>query len=138
MFYIISKKSGRIHREPTRKLWATKTYASERSAKAGITRTIKYYQTAIDEVNQVVAEGKPDYHAVRYNAYRDATDPVLGRTHCFDPNNYEIVAVEDYQEPQVTITYKNMWDGSGPYTRTIGLNDVGTNLDPRSESHWTQ
>ena len=137
MFYIISKESGKIHREPNKKLWGSTSYKSAGAAKAGITRTIKYYQTAIDEVNQVVAEGKPDYHARRYNAYRHATDPVLGRTHCFDINNYKVVAVEDYVEPQITRTGRRPYDGK-TITVTLGINDVGTYMDPLCESHWTR
>ena len=87
MFYIISKKRNTIHSEPSRRSWQSNMYKSAAAAKAGITRTMKYYQAAIDEVAEVVAEGKPEYHARRYNAFRDATDTALGRTHLFDINN---------------------------------------------------
>lgn len=136
MFYIISKKSGKIHREPTRKLWQEKTYKSQRAAKAGITRTIKFYQKAVDQVKAVLSEGKPEYHAPMYNAYRDATDPVMRRMHLADPSNYEIVAVRDYVEPQVTRTGRRPYDGK-TITVTLGINDVGTHMDPLCESHWT-
>ena len=136
MFYIISKKTQKIHREPTRPLWRERTYASERSAKAGITRTIKYYEKAIAEVRELEAQGKPDYHARMYNAYRDATDPVMKRTHCADINNYEIVAVDEYVEPQITRTGRRPYDGK-EITVTLGINDVGTYMDPLCESHWT-
>ena len=102
MFYIISKKRNTIHSEPSRRSWQSNMYKSAAAAKAGITRTMKYYQAAIDEVAEVVAEGKPEYHARRYNAFRDATDTALGRTHLFDINNYEVVAVECGNEPRNT------------------------------------
>ena len=136
MFYIISNKSGRIHREPSRRSWESNTYKSERAAKAGITRTIKYYQKAIDQVKAVVAEGKPEFYAPLYNAYRDATDPVMKRTHKADVNNYSVVAVQDYVEPQITRTGRRPYDGK-TITVTLGINDVGTYMDPLCESHWT-
>lgn len=136
MFYIISQKSGRIHREPARRSWESKTYASASAAKAGITRTIKYYQKAINEVAEVVAQGKPEYHARMYNAFRDATDPALGRTHCFDKDNFKIVAVDDYVEPQVTRT--GIAPGTGKkITVTLGINEVGTCVDPLTETYWS-
>ena len=136
MYYIISQKSGRIHREPNKKPWASTSYKSAGAAKAGITRTIKFYQAAIDEVAEVVKSGKSEFYARRYNAFRDATDPVLGRTHCFDINNYKVVAVEDYVEPQITRTGRCPYDGR-TITVTLGINEVGTHMDPLCESHWT-
>ena len=136
MFYIISQKSGRIHREPSRRPWESNLYKSASAAKAGITRTIKYYQAAIDEVAEVVAQGKPEFHARRYNAFRDATDSALGRTHCFDRDNYEVVAVEDYVEPQVTRT--GIAPGTGKeITVTMGINEVGGCTDPLTETYWS-
>jgi len=136
MFYIISKKSGRIHTEPSRRSWESNIYKSASAAKAGITRTIKYYQAAIDEVAEVVAQGKPEFHARRYNAFRDATDSALGRTHCFDRDNYEVVAVEDYVEPQVTRT--GIAPGTGKeITITMGINEVGGCTDPLTETYWS-
>jgi len=136
MFYIISKKSNRIHTEPSRRSWQSNVYKSPAAAKAGITRTIKYYQAAIDEVAEVVAQGKPEYHAHRYNAFRDATDPALGRTHCFDRDNFEVVAVDDYVEPQVTRT--GIAPGTGKeITVTMGINEVGGCTDPLTETYWS-
>jgi len=136
MFYIISKKSGRIHTEPSRRSWESNIYKSASAAKAGITRTIKYYQAAIDEVAEVVAQGKSEFHARRYNAFRDATDSALGRTHCFDRDNYEVVAVEDYVEPQVTRT--GIAPGTGKeITITMGINEVGGCTDPLTETYWS-
>ena len=136
MFYIISKKNNTIHGEPSRRSYSSKVYKSAAAAKAGITRTIKYYQTAIDEVAEVVAQGKPEYHARRYNAFRDATDPALGRTHCFDRDNFKVVAVDDYIEPQVTRT--GIAPGTGKeITITMGINEVGGCTDPLTETYWS-
>ena len=51
------------------------------AAKAGITRTIKHYTKAIEQVAEVVANGDAEYTAPMYNTFRDATDKELGRTH---------------------------------------------------------
>ena len=137
MFIIKNTVTGLIHREPTRAPWKSKTYASERAAKAGITRTLKYYQKAIDQVLEVRAEGKADYYAPMYNAYRDATDPVFGRTHCDQPDSYEVMTVEEYGDPQRTDTGTCPYNGK-TITRTIGVNDAWTHMDPLCESHWTR
>ncbi len=137
MYIIKNTVTGLIHREPTRAPWRSKTYASERAAKAGITRTLKYYQKAIDQVLEVRAEGKADYYAPMYNAYRDATDPALGRTYCDEASTYEIVTEEAYGDPQVTRTGRSPYDGR-EITVTIGINEVGTHMDPLCESHYTR
>ena len=54
MFVIVDKSNDSIHQEPTRPSWKTGYYKSEGAAKAGITRTVKFYQAAIDEVAEVV------------------------------------------------------------------------------------
>ena len=138
MFIIKNTVTGRIHREPARarKGYGSSEYASERAAKAGITRTLKYYQRAIQQVSDVVAEGKSEYYAPLYNAYRDATDPDLGRTHCTDPATYTVMTVAEYGDPQDTRTGRCPYNGE-TITRTISLNDVGTHMDPLCESHWT-
>lgn len=96
MYIIVNKNNDSIHREPSKRSYASTQYKSEGAAKAGITRTVKFYQAAIDEVAEVVAEGKPEYHARRYNAFRDATDTDLGRTHVADRDNYRVMHVEEY------------------------------------------
>ena len=136
MFVIVSKNNNSIHREPNKKSYANTQYKNEAAAKAGITRTIKYYQAAIDEVAEVVAQGKPEYHASRYNAFRDATDSALGRTHCFDRDNFEVVAVDDYVEPQVTRTGRAPGTGK-EITITMGINEVGGCTDPLTETYWS-
>ena len=56
----------------------------------------------------------------------------------FKKSDYSIYDLATYTEPQVEITYTNKWDGSGPYTSTIGINSVGTHMDPLCESHYTR
>lgn len=138
MFIIKNVVTGRIHKEPSRarKGWGGGEYASERAAKAGVTRTLKYYEKAIQQVSDVVAEGKSEYYAPLYNAYREATDPDLGRTYVNDPATYEVMTLEQYGDPQDTRTGRCPYNGK-MITRTIPLNDVGTHMDPLCESHWT-
>ena len=81
MFVIVSKKNSTIHREPNKKSYARTQYKNEAAAKAGITRTIKFYKKAIEQVAEVVANGEREFMAPKYNPYRDATDVALGRTH---------------------------------------------------------
>ena len=137
MFIIKDTVTGLIHREPTRAAYRSKTYKSARAAKAGVTRTVRYYQKAIDQVLEVRAEGKADYYAPMYNAYRDATDPVLGRTHCDQPDSYQVMTVEEYGDPQRTDTGRCPYNGK-TITRTIGINEAWTHMDPLCESHWTR
>ena len=137
MFIIKDTVKGLIHREPTRAPYRSKTYKSARAAKAGITRTVRYYQKAIDQVLEVRSEGKADYHAPMYNAYRDATDPVFGRTHCDQPDSYQVMTMEEYGDPQRTDTGTCPYNGK-TITRTIGINEAWTHMDPLCESHWTR
>ena len=137
MFIIKDTVTGLIPREPTRAAYRSKTYKSARAAMAGITRTVRYYQKAIDQVLEVRAEGKADYHAPMYNAYRDATDPVFGRTHCDQPDSYQVMTVEEYGDPQRTDTGTCPYNGK-TITRTIGINEAWTHMDPLCESHWTR
>ena len=66
MFVIVNKKNNSIHREPNKKSYANTQYKTRAAAKAGITRTLKYYAKAIEDVNNVIAEGKPYYYS-RYD-----------------------------------------------------------------------
>ena len=135
-FVIVDKSNDSIHREPNKKSYARTSYKSEGAAKAGITRTIKWYQAAIDEVAEVVAEGKSEYHARRYNAFRDATDKVLGRTHCADRNNYRVMALEEYRLIEPMITQTGIAPGTGKeITVTRSINEPHY-LNPLSESYW--
>ena len=143
MFIIINKETNRIHREPTRRSYASTSYKSEAAAKAGITRTVKYYQKAIEDVRQTVASGKPDYLSRYYYDARDATtEPSeYGRGYDLrvvaDGTGLEIVSVEEYGDPQQTDTGVCPYNGK-TITRTIGINDAGTYRDPLCESHWTR
>ena len=138
MFVIVDKSNDSIHREPTRPSWKTGYYKSEGAAKAGITRTVKFYQAAIDEVAEVVAEGKPEYTARRYNAFRDATDPQLGRTHKAERDNYRVMSTEEYAliEPMITKTGKSPYNGE-EITVTQSINTPHY-MDPLSESYWSR
>ena len=55
----------------------------------------------------------------------------------FDRDNYSVTDIADYVEPSVTIQFKNLHDGSGPHTTDIGINSVGTCVDPRTETYWS-
>lgn len=136
-FVIKNTVTGRIHREPNKKSYANTTYKTEGAAKAGVTRTLKYYAKAIAEVEDLVAEGHKEYEARFYNAYREATDEALERTYVNDPDTYEIMTREAYGDPQRTDTGTCPYNGL-PMTRTIGVNDAWGHLDPLCESHWTR
>lgn len=139
MFIIKNTVTGRIHKEPSRARtgWRSGEYASERAAKAGVTRTLKHYAKAIQQVSDVVAAGKAEYYAPMYNAYRDATDPDLGRTYVNDPATYEVMTLEQYGDPVQTDTGVCPYNGK-TITRTISVNDAWTHMDPLCESHWTR
>lgn len=137
MYIIVDKSNDSIHREPNKKSYANTQYKSEAAAKAGITRTVKFYQAAIDEVAEVVAEGKPEYHARRYNAFRDATDTDLGRTHVADRNNYRVMHVEEYALIEPMITKTGIAPGTGKeITVTYSINQPHY-MNPLSESYWS-
>ena len=143
MFIIVNKETNRIHREPTRKSYASTSYKSLAAAKAGVTRTVKYYQKAIEDVRQTVADGKPDYMSRYYYDARDATSEPseYGRGYDLravaDGSGLEIVSEEEYGDPQQTDTGVCPYNGK-TITRTIGINDAGTHMDPLCESHWTR
>ena len=138
MYIIVDKSNDSIHTEPTRPSWKGGHYKSEGAAKAGITRTIKYYDAAKAEVAEVLAEGKKEYSARRYNAFRDATDPALGRTHCADRDNYRVMALEEYRliEPMITKTGTSPYNGE-TITRTLSIT-TPSYMDPLCESHYTR
>ena len=133
MFVIVSKKNSTIHREPNKKSYACTQYKNEAAAKAGITRTIKFYKKAIEQVAEVVANGEREFMAPKYNAYRDATDVALGRTHCADVNNYVVMSVVDYDaiEPMVEVT--NMMTGK-KYKESI---NTPSYMSASSEAYWS-
>ena len=131
-FVIVNTERGSLHLEPSRPSWKSFSYKSAGAAKAGITRTTKYYQNAVADVAAVVAEGKPNYHSRWYNQYRDATE----RNMLNIADRLEVVAQEDYIEPQITRTGISPAYGN-EITVTIGINSIGTHMDPLCESHYT-
>ena len=138
MFVIVDKSNDSIHQEPTRPSWKSGYYKSVGAAKAGITRTIKFYEKAVADVERVLAEGEKDYTSRMYNAYRDATDPALGRTHKADRDNYRVMDAEEYAliEPMITKTGKSPYNGK-TITRTLSIN-TPSYMDPLCESHYTR
>ena len=138
MFVIVDKSNDSIHQEPTRPSWKTGYYKSEGAAKAGITRTIKFYEKAVADVEEKVANGEKEYSSRMYNAYRDATDPDLGRTHLADRDNYRVMSSEEYAliEPMITKTGKSPYNGE-EITVTQSINTPHY-MDPLSESYWSK
>jgi len=137
MYVIVNKKNDSIYREPSKKSYQTTEYKSEAAAKAGITRTVKFYEKAIADVQKVVAEGKSEYHSPLYNHYRDATDKALGRTHVADRDNFRVMHVEEYAliEPQITRT--GICPGTGKeMTYTSSINEPHY-MNPLSETYWS-
>jgi hypothetical protein len=139
MFIIKNTVTGRIHKEPSRARTGYRggEYASERAAKAGVTRTLKHYAKAIEQVRERVAAGEPEYMAPMYNDYREVTEPCLNRQWVNDPNTYEVMTKESYGDPQQTDTGVCPFNGK-TITRTISVNDAWGHMDPLCESHWTR
>ena len=136
MYLIIDNTNQAIHREPNKTSYASTQYKTTGAAKAGITRTVKYYQKAFDQVNECLANGEKEYMAHMYNAYRDATEAHFGRVHKQFASSYTIVAVADYVEPMITRT--GMCPGTGKeITVTEGINQPYY-LSPLSESYWSR
>ena len=135
MYLIIDNTNQAIHREPNKKSYASTQYKTVGAAKAGITRTVKYYQKAYDQVAEALEEGKADYTAPMYNAYRDATESQFNLTHKQFASSYTIVAVEDYVEPMITKT--GICPGTGKQiTVTEGINTPHY-MSTLSESYWS-
>tara|TARA_B100001964_G_C14195788_1_gene583254 strand:- start:21 stop:485 length:465 start_codon:yes stop_codon:yes gene_type:complete len=139
-FVIVNTERGTLHSEPSRPSWRSTSYKSAGAAKAGITRTTKFYQNAVDDVAKVVAEGKKEYHSRWYNFYREAFPATeqepLGRDMLNIADRLEVVAFDDYVEPQITRTGRSPYNGN-EITVTIGINSIGTHMDPLCESHYT-
>ena len=137
-FVIVNKHNDSLFSEPSRPSWKGTSYKSEGAAKAGITRTIKFYEKAVADVERVLAEGEKDYTSRMYNAYRDATDTQLGRTHLADRDNYRVMSAEEYAliEPMITKTGKSPYNGK-TITRTLSIN-TPSYMDPLCESHYTR
>ena len=132
-YLIINKKNMSIFSEPTRPSWKDSSYASEGAAKAGITRTKKFYQKAIDDVASVVADGKPEYHSRWYNHYEDATNPDKGRTHLAQRDNFVIMTADEYSMVEPMVEKTNMMTGK-KFMESI--NTPGY-MSPACESYWS-
>jgi hypothetical protein len=142
MFIIKNTENGLKHLEPSRPSWKGKEYKSEAAAKAGITRTIKYYQKAVADVQSKIDAGEPAYMSRYYNDYRSVTEAPseLGRRSddrgLLDGSILEVQTLVEYGDPQVTRTGRSPYNGN-EITVTIGINEVGTHMDPLCESHYT-
>tara|TARA_Y100000389_G_scaffold160101_1_gene162144 strand:+ start:221 stop:712 length:492 start_codon:yes stop_codon:yes gene_type:complete len=137
MYIIVDKSNDSIHSEPTRKSYRSDQYKTEAAAKAGITRTVKFYDKAKAQVAEVVANGEPEYAAPMYNAFREATEKDLGRTHCADKGNYRVMHVEEYALIEPMITKTGNCPGTGKeITVTYSINQPHY-LNPLSESYWS-
>ena len=55
----------------------------------------------------------------------------------FDKSDYTVTDLDEYSEPQVTRTGRSPYNGN-TITVTIGINSVGTHMDPLCESHYTR
>lgn len=131
-FLIVNTENNAIYSEPSRSSWQSARYASEGAAKAGITRTVKYYQKALDEVAEVEAAGKPDYHARMYNAARDAK-----KRNLTDRSKYRVMHSEEYALIEPMITTTGICPGTGKeITHTASINEPHY-MSPLSESYWS-
>jgi hypothetical protein len=142
MYLIINTQNNSKFKEPTRRSYRAYTYKTKAAATAGITRTKKYYQNAIDDVNKVLAEGKPYYHSRWSNQYEEATqDQTEYRSIDWrlvaNGETLEVVAECDYVEPMITRTGRSPYDGH-EFTCTLPQSKVGTHMDPLCESHYTR
>jgi hypothetical protein len=135
MYLIIDNTDQSVHREPNKRSYASTQYKTAGAAKAGITRTVKYYQKAYDQVAECVANGQSEYMANMYNAYRDATEAHFNKMHKQFAGSYTIVAVEDYVEPMITKT--GICPGTGKQiTVTEGINTPHY-MSTLSETYWS-
>ena len=142
MYLIINTQNNSKFKEPSRKSWRGYTYKTKAAATAGITRTKKYYQNAIDDVNKVLAEGKPYYHSRWSNQYEEATqDQTEYRSIDWrlvaNGETLEVVAECDYEEPMITRTGRSPYNGN-EITVTLPQSQVSTHMDPLCESHYTR
>ena len=143
MFVIVNKETNRIHREPNRKSYASTSYKTLAAAKAGVTRTVKYYAKAVADVQETLARGEKEYMSRYYYDARDATTDTseYGRGYDMrvvaDGTGLEIKTLEEYGDPMVTRTGRSPYN-SKEITVTISINDVNTHMDPLCESHYTR
>ena len=132
MFVIVNKKNNSIATEPSRRQ-SDNVYATAAAAKAGITRTIKHYTKAIEQVAEVVANGDAEYTAPMYNTFRDATDKELGRTHVADKANYRVMDYSEYKLIEPMVEKRNIMTGE-TFKESI---NTPYYLSASSETYWS-
>ena len=132
MFVIVNKKNNAIATEPSRRQ-SDNVYATAAAAKAGITRTIKHYTKAIEQVAEVVANGDAEYTAPMYNTFRDATDKELGRTHVADKANYRVMDYSEYKLIEPMVEKRNVMTGE-TFKESI---NTPYYLSASSETYWS-
>tara|TARA_R110002167_G_scaffold211404_1_gene415951 strand:- start:211 stop:612 length:402 start_codon:yes stop_codon:yes gene_type:complete len=132
MFVIVNKKNNSIATEPSRRQ-SDNVYATAAAAKAGITRTIKHYTKAIEQVAEVVANGDAEYTAPMYNTFRDATDKELGRTHVADKANYRVMDYSEYKLIEPMVEKRNVMTGE-TFKESI---NTPYYLSASSETYWS-
>jgi hypothetical protein len=132
MFVIVNKKNNSIATEPSRRQ-SNNVYATAAAAKAGITRTIKHYTKAIEQVAEVVANGEAEYMAPMYNIFREATDKDLGRTHYADKANYRVMDREEYMLIEPMVEKRNAMSGE-TFKESI---NTPYYMSASSETYWS-
>ena len=132
MFVIVNKKNNSIATEPSRRQ-SDNVYATAAAAKAGITRTIKHYTKAIEQVAEVVANGDAEYTAPMYNTFRDATDKELGRTHVADKANYRVMDYSEYKLIEPMVEKRNIMTGE-TFKESI---NTPYYMSASSETYWS-
>jgi|TARA_B110000259_G_C13942530_1_gene373379 hypothetical protein len=132
MFVIVNKKNNSIATEPSRRQ-SDNVYATAAAAKAGITRTIKHYTKAIEQVAEVVANGDAEYTAPMYNTFRDATDKELGRTHVADKANYRVMDYSEYKLIEPMVEKRNVMTGE-TFKESI---NTPYYMSASSETYWS-
>ena len=132
MFVIVNKKNNAIATEPSRRQ-SNNVYATQAAAKAGITRTIKHYAKAIEQVAEVVANGDAEYTAPMYNTFRDATDKELGRTHVADKANYRVMDYSEYKLIEPMVEKRNVMTGE-TFKESI---NTPYYMSASSETYWS-
>ncbi|MBM37880.1 MAG: hypothetical protein CMO97_02290 [Woeseia sp.] len=83
--------------------------------------------------SQFASESSAKAAMTRYA--KQFTDNPYGRI-VFNRDDYKVSLMLDYVEPQVTQT-KRMPGTGETVTYTIGINSVGTCVDPSTETYWS-
>ena len=131
-YLIVNTKTNAVHREPGRRSYDSDRYASEAAAKAGITRTVKYYQKAIDDVASLLNRGESKFRSLYYNSARNAIEHNLA-----DRSTYRVMHSEEYILIEPHITRTGICPGTGEeITYTSSINEPHY-MSPLSESYWS-